>query len=141
MPALRVWVYQAEMVRTEGLCDSCVERCRGEVARARSEWQRFMAAAPAYPERMFSGRGIVILAGGPKYLVPAWVNINMLRRTGAPAGQCTVCLCMAWAQCLLDLVCAGVCFACVCSQPLHVNTSQGTGCAWLQVQMHVRICA
>ena len=84
------------MVTIEGPCDSCVKGCRGEVARARSEWQSFMAAAPAYPERMFGGRGIVILAGGPKYLVPAWVNINMLRRTGAPAGKCAVCLCTAW---------------------------------------------
>ena len=98
MPASLTWMHLAEIVGTESLCDSCAKWCRGEVARARSEWQRFMAAAPAYPERMFSGRGIVILAGGPKYLVPAWVNINMLRRTGAPAGLFAVCLSTAWCR-------------------------------------------
>lgn len=41
-----------------------------------------MSSAPAYPADMFEGRGIVILAGGLTYLVPAWVNIQMLRRTG-----------------------------------------------------------
>ncbi|KAK9842068.1 hypothetical protein WJX81_006813 [Elliptochloris bilobata] len=53
-----------------------------DVAGARAEWQRFMAAAPAFPDPAFSGRGVVILAGGPTYLVPAWVSVNMLRQTG-----------------------------------------------------------
>jgi len=43
-----------------------------------------MAAAPGFPTHAFHGRGVVILAGGPTYLVPAWVNLNMLRRSGAP---------------------------------------------------------
>ena len=69
------------------------------MAHARAEWQGFMAAAPAYPERVFSGRGIVILAGGPKYLVPAWVGINMLRRTGKLLGA----LCSVLVHCLVPL--------------------------------------
>ena len=50
---------------------------------ARLSWQDFLRAAPAYPEHLFSGQGVVILAGGNTYMVPAWVNIHMLRRTGA----------------------------------------------------------
>jgi len=60
---------------------------RADVARARAQWQHYMSAAPRYPARLYSGRGIVILAGGATYLVPAWVNVRMLRSTGAsPAG-------------------------------------------------------
>ncbi|KAK9798888.1 hypothetical protein WJX73_001325 [Symbiochloris irregularis] len=50
--------------------------------RAQQQWQLFMATAPSYPEGMFRGKGITILAGGGQYMVPAWVNIHMLRRTG-----------------------------------------------------------
>jgi hypothetical protein len=35
-----------------------------------------------YPERRFSGRGIVIAAGGPRLLINAWVAIRMLRHVG-----------------------------------------------------------
>jgi len=35
-----------------------------------------------YPEEKFSGRGIVIPAGGEKYYIPAWVEINLLRYLG-----------------------------------------------------------
>ena len=41
----------------------------------------FLKSVPPYPGT-FSGRGIVICAGGVKYLTPAWVLINMLRRLG-----------------------------------------------------------
>jgi hypothetical protein len=39
---------------------------------------------------MFEGRGVVILAGRLQYMVPAWINVHMLRRTGdrALAGCC-----------------------------------------------------
>ena len=57
-------------------------RRRRDIDRAKQQWQTFMAAAPPYPEGVFRGRGIAILAGGGQYMVPAWVNIHMLRRTG-----------------------------------------------------------
>ena len=50
--------------------------------RAQTQWQTFLRESPAYPGEGFAGRGIVILAGGLTYMVPAWVNVHMLRRTG-----------------------------------------------------------
>ena len=50
--------------------------------RAQTQWRTFLRESPAYPPEAFEGRGIVILAGGLTYMVPAWVNIHMLRRTG-----------------------------------------------------------
>lgn len=35
-----------------------------------------------YPEAKFSGRGVVIAAGGLRYLVPAWVCVRALRHVG-----------------------------------------------------------
>jgi len=35
-----------------------------------------------YPENVFSGRGVVIVAGGTKYLIPAWVCVRALRYVG-----------------------------------------------------------
>ena len=49
---------------------------------AQGQWQRFLLEAPEYPQGIFQGKGIVILAGGPQYLVPAWVNVRMLRKAG-----------------------------------------------------------
>ncbi len=40
-----------------------------------------LASVPPYPGT-FSGRGVVICAGGARYLTCAWVLINMLRRFG-----------------------------------------------------------
>lgn len=51
-------------------------------ASAKSAMERAIEAIPAYPSERFSGRGIVICAGGPTYLSCAWVCINMLRRAG-----------------------------------------------------------
>ena len=59
---------------------------------ARGQWQRFLLEAPEYPMGVFQGRGIAILAGGPQYLVPAWVNIRMLRAAGGLAIVCCVFL-------------------------------------------------
>ena len=54
-----------------------------DVARARSQWRRFAAAAPrAPPPALFAGRGVVIVSGGLKYAVPAWVALSALRRAG-----------------------------------------------------------
>ena len=55
------------------------------MARARSQWEAFLEAAPPYPPGMFRGRGIVILAGRLQYLVPAWVNVHLLRKSGPPS--------------------------------------------------------
>ena len=60
----------------------CAGVFRRDIERARQQWQAFMAAAPAYPVGAFQGQGITILAGGGRYMVPAWVNMHMLRRTG-----------------------------------------------------------
>ena len=38
--------------------------------------------AAQYPTNRFSGRGIVICAGGPRYFTNAWVCVNMLRKHG-----------------------------------------------------------
>lgn len=56
--------------------------CRSSVQRAQQQWRAFMAEAPPYPENDMGGRGIVILSGMLPYMVPAWVNIHMLRLTG-----------------------------------------------------------
>jgi len=37
-------------------------------------------ATPPYPAVRFSGAGIVMVAGGPRYFVNAWVCITLLRR-------------------------------------------------------------
>ena len=52
--------------------------------RAQTQWRTFLRESPAYPTEGFAGRGIAILAGGLTYMVPAWVNIHMLRRAGQP---------------------------------------------------------
>ena len=58
--------------------------CRRDILRARQQWRAFLEAAPSYPaEKMFTGQGVCILGGGNKYMVPAWVNVHMLRATGA----------------------------------------------------------
>lgn len=43
--------------------------------------ERFIRTIPEYPGR-FAGTGIIICAGGTKYLACAWVCINMLRKLG-----------------------------------------------------------
>ena len=48
-------------------------------ATARAESERFISQIGEYPGG-FSGRGIVICAGGIHYFTNAWVCINMLRR-------------------------------------------------------------
>ncbi len=40
------------------------------------------AAAGAGAGGVFHGRGVVMVGGGLRYLVPAWVNLHVLRRTG-----------------------------------------------------------
>jgi alpha 1,2-mannosyltransferase len=51
------------------------------VQQRRSAWQAALAAVPRYPQGTFSGRGIIIVAGG-KYLQPALVMLRMLRDLG-----------------------------------------------------------
>lgn len=50
-----------------------------EVESRRDEWKGFLEALPEYPNAKFSGRGIIIVAGG-HYLEPAVVTINMIRK-------------------------------------------------------------
>lgn len=45
------------------------------------EWSSFLKTLPDYPEGRFSGRGIIVVAGG-RYLEPALVMIKMLRNLG-----------------------------------------------------------
>ncbi|DBA65601.1 TPA: hypothetical protein ACH3X2_002666 [Trebouxia sp. C0005] len=55
---------------------------RAAVKRAQAQLGTFQQGAPAYPKTLFRGKGIVIMAGGLTYFVPAWINIHMLRKTG-----------------------------------------------------------
>lgn len=52
-----------------------------ELWNAAAAFNAFVSQLPQDSPR-FSGRGIVICGGGPKYFTPAWVCINMLRRLG-----------------------------------------------------------
>jgi hypothetical protein len=48
-----------------------------------SEWHKLQdeakASAPAYPTNRFSGRGIVVCAGGARFFTCAWVLLRVLR--------------------------------------------------------------
>ncbi|KAL3132425.1 hypothetical protein ABBQ32_008983 [Trebouxia sp. C0010 RCD-2024] len=55
---------------------------RAEIKRAQAQLQTFEQKAPAYKTNLFQGRGIVIMAGGLTYFVPAWINVHMLRKAG-----------------------------------------------------------
>ena len=59
---------------------------RRRVREERRPYQERLAAVVAaghpYPAERFSGRGVVICAGGRRYFTCAWVNIHMLRRSG-----------------------------------------------------------
>lgn len=67
---------------------------RQSIDAAREQWQTFLAVAPKYPTDGFRGRGIAILSGGLPHIISTWVNLKMLRRTGAPwlSLISTVCL-------------------------------------------------
>lgn len=52
-----------------------------EIPSRTQEWTAFLRALPDYPENRFSGRGIIVVAGG-KYLESALVMIKMLRESG-----------------------------------------------------------
>jgi len=54
---------------------------KSQISARRKEWQKHVNTIPAYP-RKFSGRGIVICAGGYTYITCAWINISMLRKRG-----------------------------------------------------------
>lgn len=73
----------ALLLGTERLSDCWWVGGREDILAARAQWQKYMEEAPGYPEGMFAGKGIVILGGGLTYMVPAWVNVHMLRRTGS----------------------------------------------------------
>jgi hypothetical protein len=52
----------------------------GEYADFQRLQDKAIRTAPAYPGGRFSGAGIVILAGGPRYYTNAWVCLTILRR-------------------------------------------------------------
>jgi FkbM family methyltransferase len=52
------------------------------VANAPQRAREFLATLPPYPAERYSGRGIVICAGGLGYFARAWVCIQMLRQFG-----------------------------------------------------------
>lgn len=52
-----------------------------EIETRKLTWMQALAAVPAYPEASFSDKGIVVVAGG-RYLKPAVVMINLLRKSG-----------------------------------------------------------
>jgi len=54
-----------------------------DVAAVRAALDAFLAAAPPFPPAgTFRGRGIVLVGGGLRYLVPAWIGVHMLRAAG-----------------------------------------------------------
>lgn len=66
--------------------DDCVRKvhCTGNrkwIRKLNTQWKKFVTEIEPFPAR-FSGRGIVICAGGVNYFTCAWININMLRRNG-----------------------------------------------------------
>lgn len=66
--------------------DDCIRKvhCTSDskwIRQLNFQWKKYVGEIPLYPSR-FSGRGIVICAGGVNYFTCAWVNINMLRKNG-----------------------------------------------------------
>ncbi len=53
-----------------------------EIERHRALAREALQAIPPYPEGRYSGRGIVICAGGRRYFTCAWVCVKMLRHLG-----------------------------------------------------------
>lgn len=49
------------------------------VAALHDSFAAFRQEAPAAPAEIWSGRGIVMVGGGLKYMVSAWINIHLLR--------------------------------------------------------------
>lgn len=62
---------------------ACTRMRSASILAARMQWQAFLAAAPSYPAAAFRGRGIAILSGALPHIISTWVNIKLLRRTGA----------------------------------------------------------
>lgn len=52
-----------------------------DIEKHRSACREFLTKKHPYPN-LFSGRGIVCCAGGPKYIPCVWVNLNILRQHG-----------------------------------------------------------
>lgn len=55
---------------------------KANINQIRREWNEAVKSTPEYPTESYSGRGIVIPAGGRHYLVNAYINLNMLREQG-----------------------------------------------------------
>ncbi len=72
-------VIAQKTVRKGEACKWQSDALEGMVFREASE--KFIKNTPEYPDH-FAGRGIVICAGGTRYLACAWVCTNMLRKWG-----------------------------------------------------------
>lgn len=52
------------------------------IALAKKQIDQYMAKIPQYDVSKYSGRGIVMIAGGAKYIPCAYVNVKMIRSNG-----------------------------------------------------------
>jgi len=55
---------------------------QGELEQYHKLQDTYIENIPEYPAERYEGRGVVICAGGPKYFIPAWVCVHMLRKNG-----------------------------------------------------------
>lgn len=69
-------IYTPDGLRKTDVCLS-----KNFIKRLRSEWKSYVRTIPPYP-RHFSGKGIVMCAGGLGYFTCAWIAIKAIRRTG-----------------------------------------------------------
>lgn len=53
----------------------------GELEQYHQLQDNYIESIPEYPGG-YEGRGVVICVGGPKYFIPAWVCVHMLRKSG-----------------------------------------------------------
>ena len=53
-----------------------------DVAVIKEQVSAYRDQVPTYPAHLYKGRGIVIVGGGLKYMVSAWINVHLLRRAG-----------------------------------------------------------
>lgn len=74
--------HAAVRARLRAAAQSDFDRHNLHELNAAAKAAEFIAQVPPFPKRRFSGRGIVICAGGARYFACAWVCIRMLRHLG-----------------------------------------------------------
>lgn len=65
----------------DGIRKTDVKLKKTFIKRLKSEWKSFVQTIPPYPPQ-FSGKGIVMCAGGLSYFTCAWIAIKAIRRSG-----------------------------------------------------------